>query len=72
MEDEIDLKNIPGRQDLITNASSKKSFVFDHRKHFKQHQHQKQQYREANMAVILVCTVTMFLICHLPRMFIVM
>merc|ERR1719188_2880033 len=30
------------------------------------------QSREANMAVILVSSVTMFLICHLPRNFIVM
>ena len=30
------------------------------------------QSREANMAVILVSSVSMFLICHLPRNFIVM
>ena len=30
------------------------------------------QSREANMAVVLVCTVTMFLFCHMPRAFIVM
>ncbi len=29
------------------------------------------QSREANMAVILVSSVSMFLICHLPRLFVV-
>ena len=29
------------------------------------------QSREVNMAIILICTVSMFLVCHLPRMLLV-